>query len=78
MQRDSSGAFIRTKIVTILGCIEVDMCEAWRFVEAISWAKNLGLENVTSEGDVKIVVDDIDRGVTYNLIFGDNIRACTQ
>lgn len=44
-------------------------------MEAISWAIEMRQENVIIEGDFKIVVDAINCGASYNLVFGDYIRA---
>lgn len=35
------------------GCLAVNVGEAWGFLEAIKWAKDLGLDNVIIEGMLK-------------------------
>lgn len=52
--------------------------EAWGFLEAVSWAKDLGLTNVIIEGDAKLVVDAIYMGTFDISIFGDYVRAIIQ
>lgn len=51
------------------------MAESRGFLEAISWARELGLENIIIDGDAKRVVDAINCGNSYNQVFGDYIRA---
>lgn len=74
--RDSSGSFIQARTKLVPGCVDVDVGEAWGFMEAISWAKSMGLENVVIEGDAKRATDAIHRGATSNSVFGDYIREC--
>lgn len=37
----------------------MDIGEVMGFYEALTWVRNLGLENVVIEGDSKLVINDI-------------------
>ncbi|KAL8554186.1 hypothetical protein ACS0TY_002410 [Phlomoides rotata] len=46
------------------------------FMEALSWVKDLGLQNVVIEGDSKIVIDAINLNVEGVSAFHDVISTC--
>lgn len=46
------------------------------FLEALSWAKDLGLNKLIVEGDSKIVVDAILHNNDVISTFGDYTRSC--
>ncbi|KAL8502197.1 hypothetical protein ACS0TY_021350 [Phlomoides rotata] len=57
--RDEQWDFVITLTIVSVGCMIVDIGEALGFFEALLWLKDMEIENVIVEGDVKIVVDAI-------------------
>ncbi|KAL8521752.1 hypothetical protein ACS0TY_012047 [Phlomoides rotata] len=58
--RDEEGEFVAARTIVLVGCVTVDVGEAMGFYEALLWLKDLGIENVIVEGDVKLIVDAIN------------------
>lgn len=56
--------------------VDVKEGEALGFFEALSWIEDLGLKNVETEGDAKVVVDAIKSDDTLNTVFGNYVEAC--
>ncbi|KAL8479489.1 hypothetical protein ACS0TY_026401 [Phlomoides rotata] len=74
--RDDQGVFVAAKTVVCHCLKDVDIGEAMGFMEALSWVKNLGLQNVVIEGDAKIVVDSINLKTKGVSAFLDVISVC--
>ncbi|KAL8477087.1 hypothetical protein ACS0TY_029410 [Phlomoides rotata] len=74
--RDDRGEFIAAKTVVYHSILDVDIGEAMGFMEALSWVKDLGLQNVVIEGDAKIVVDAINLKTEGVSAFHDVISIC--
>lgn len=53
--RDEYGGFIVGKTVVIDGCLEVEEGEVMGLYEALSWIKDMDLQEVIVEGDAKII-----------------------
>ncbi|KAL8530720.1 hypothetical protein ACS0TY_007672 [Phlomoides rotata] len=70
---DDEGIFLAVRSLVFSGYLEVDIGEAMGFIEALSWVKCMGLENVIVEGDSKVVVDVILSSVSSESSFGDFI-----
>ncbi|KAL8511486.1 hypothetical protein ACS0TY_018039 [Phlomoides rotata] len=71
--RDDEGIFLAARSLVFSGYLEVVIGEAMGFMEVLSWAKRLGLENVIVEGDSKVVVDAILSSASSESSFGDFI-----
>ncbi|KAL8474699.1 hypothetical protein ACS0TY_031225 [Phlomoides rotata] len=71
--RDDEGVFLAARSLVFSGYLEVDISEAMRFMEALSWVKHLGFENVIVEGDSKVVVDAILSSASSESSFEDFI-----
>ncbi|KAL8529029.1 hypothetical protein ACS0TY_006481 [Phlomoides rotata] len=74
--RDDKGDFFAAQTVVYHCIMDVDIGKAMGFMEALSWVKNCGLQNVMIEGDAKIVVDVIRLGLDGVSGFNDVISAC--
>ncbi|KAL8520756.1 hypothetical protein ACS0TY_011343 [Phlomoides rotata] len=78
MMKNDAGSFVQGRSLIILGCMDVDEGAALGFLEALSWAKSLGLDNGIIEGDAKVVVDGINSTKAFNSVFGDFVDACRR
>lgn len=67
--RDDTGTFVMGLSKVWSGCMD-------RYLEALSWIKNLGLSIVIVEWDSKIVVDAIKSNLSYLSVFGDYVSSC--
>ncbi|KAL8474504.1 hypothetical protein ACS0TY_031094 [Phlomoides rotata] len=76
--RDDQGGFVAAKTVVYHCRLDFDIGEAMGFMEALSWVKNLGLQNFVVEGDVKTVVKAINLKTEGVSTFYDVISVCNK
>ncbi|KAL8461699.1 hypothetical protein ACS0TY_032979 [Phlomoides rotata] len=74
--RDDLSSFLVAKIVCFPGTLRADEDEAIGLYKALSWIKNLAMDNIEVEMDAKVVVDALHSGLQDGSVFGCYVRSC--
>ncbi|KAL8457781.1 hypothetical protein ACS0TY_034779 [Phlomoides rotata] len=61
--RDDLGSFMVARTVCFPGNLRADEAKVIGLYEALSWNKNLTMDNIEVEMDVKVVVDAFNSGI---------------
>ncbi|KAL8488906.1 hypothetical protein ACS0TY_024994 [Phlomoides rotata] len=73
---DDKGSFIACRCLTLSGIYAVELGEAFRVYEVLSWIKNIGLMNIVVEMDAKMVFGELACPSKSRSVLGNVIDSC--
>ncbi|KAL8473420.1 hypothetical protein ACS0TY_030312 [Phlomoides rotata] len=75
---DDVGGFVASRFLVLPGSYRLEVGEAMGLLEALSWIKSLGLQQVKIEVDAQLIVTALNTTRGVESVFYDYILACKR
>lgn len=76
VMRDQNAQFLRGKYLRYTGAIMIFEAKIVGVQEALSWVKDMLVQNIVTESDALLVMNALQKNVTYQLEVGRILKVC--